>query len=38
MRSKHRADVLEQLLAGNLSKEVTDVIEEEAKGISSQYK
>ena len=38
MRSKHRADVLEQLLAGNLSKEVTDIIEEEAKGISSQYK
>ena len=38
MRSKHRADVLEQLLVGNLSKEVTDVIEEEAKGISSQYK
>ena len=37
MRSKHRADVLEQLLAGNLSKEVTDIIEEEAKGISSQY-
>ena len=38
MRTKHRKDVLDQLLSGNLSEEVTSVIEKEAKDLSSQYK
>lgn len=38
MRSKHRADVLDKILAGNISAEVTSIIEEEAKSLGSQYK
>ena len=38
MRTKHRKDVLDELLKGNVSKEVTSIIEEEANGISAQYK
>ncbi len=38
IRTKHRADVLDKILAGNISEEVTSIIEDEAKGLSSQYK
>lgn len=38
IRTKHRTDVLDKILAGNISEEVTSIIEDEAKGLSSQYK
>lgn len=38
MRSKHRNDVLDELLKGNVSPSVTSIIEQEAKDICSQYK
>ncbi len=38
MRTTHKDDVLEQLKNGNLSDEVTSIIENEANGIAAQYK
>ncbi len=38
IRTKHRTDVLDKILEGNISAEVTSIIEDEAKGLSSQYK
>lgn len=38
MRTTHKTDVLEQLQKGNLSKEVTSIIEHEANGVAAQYK
>ena len=38
MRTTHKTDVLEQLQKGNLSEEVTSIIEHEAKGVAAQYK
>lgn len=38
MRTAHKNDVLEQLKKGNLSDEVTSIIENEANGIAAQYK
>ena len=38
MRSTHKTDVLEQLQKGNLSEEVTSIIEHEANGVAAQYK
>lgn len=38
MRTTHKADVLEQLQKGNLSEEVTSIIEHEANGVAAQYK
>lgn len=38
MRTTHKTDVLEQLQKGNLSEEVTSIIEHEANGIAAQYK
>ncbi len=38
MRTTHKNDVLEQLKNGNLSDEVTSIIENEANGIAAQYK
>lgn len=38
MRTTHKNDVLEQLKKGNLSDEVTSIIENEANGIAAQYK
>ena len=38
MRTTHKTDVLEQLQKGNLSEEVTSIIEHEANGVAAQYK
>ena len=38
MRTPHKTDVLEQLQKGNLSEEVTSIIEHEANGVAAQYK
>ncbi len=38
MRTTHKTDVLEQLQKGNLSEEVTSIIEHEANGVVAQYK
>lgn len=38
MRTTHKTDVLEQLQKGNLSEEVTSIIEREANGVAAQYK
>ena len=38
MRTTHKTDVLEQLQKGNLSEEVTSIIEHEASGVAAQYK
>lgn len=38
MRTTHKNDVLEQLKKGNLSDDVTSIIENEANGIAAQYK
>ena len=38
MRTTHKTDVLEQLQKGNLSEEVTSLIEHEANGVAAQYK
>ena len=38
MRTTHKTDVLEQLQIGNLSEEVTSIIEHEANGVAAQYK
>lgn len=38
MRTTHKTDVLEQLQKGNLSEEVTSIIEHEANGVAVQYK
>lgn len=38
MRTTHKTDVLEQLQEGNLSEEVTSIIEHEANGVAAQYK
>ena len=37
MRTTHKTDVLEQLQKGNLSEEVTSIIEHEANGVAAQY-
>ncbi len=36
MRTTHKTDVLEQLQKGNLSEEVTSIIEHEANGVAAQ--
>lgn len=38
MRTSHKDDVLEQLLKGNLSEEVTSIIEKEANNVAAQFK
>lgn len=38
MRTTHKTDVLDQLQKGNLSEEVTSIIEHEANGVAAQYK
>ena len=38
MRTTHKTDVLEQLQKGNLSEEVTSIIEHEANSVAAQYK
>lgn len=38
MRTKHRTDVLDKILKGDISTDVTSIIEEEAKGLTAQYK